>query len=101
MDFFSVPLPGATLTYLLRGEVGPVVVRDRYATFARAQARAASWSRAIPSALRPFCWASVSEKSIGIELLGTKMSESLPDHLSSRCCIHGTPGGNQIGRGDL
>jgi hypothetical protein len=31
MDFFSILLPGALLTYLLIGEVGPVVLGDRYA----------------------------------------------------------------------
>jgi uncharacterized membrane protein YoaT (DUF817 family) len=30
MDFFSTLLPGALLTYLLMGEVGPVVLVDRY-----------------------------------------------------------------------
>lgn len=31
MDFFSILLPGAPLTYPLMGEVGPVVLGDRYA----------------------------------------------------------------------
>jgi hypothetical protein len=30
MDFFSILLPGALLTYLLRGEAGPAVRRGRY-----------------------------------------------------------------------
>ncbi|MBP9903386.1 MAG: hypothetical protein KBH45_18145 [Verrucomicrobia bacterium] len=41
MDFFSILLPGALLTYLLMGEVGPVVLGDRYARLAGAQAWAA------------------------------------------------------------
>lgn len=31
MDFFSILLPGARLTWLLMDEVGPVVLGDRYA----------------------------------------------------------------------
>jgi ADP-ribose pyrophosphatase YjhB (NUDIX family) len=38
MDFFSILLPGALLTYLLMGEVGPVVLGDRYAKLAGAEA---------------------------------------------------------------
>ena len=38
MDFFSILLPGALLTYLLMGEVGPVVLGDLYATLDGAQA---------------------------------------------------------------
>lgn len=30
MDFFSILLPGALLTYLLMGEMGSVVLGDRY-----------------------------------------------------------------------
>jgi hypothetical protein len=30
MDFFSILLPGALLTWLLMGEVGPVLLGDRY-----------------------------------------------------------------------
>jgi ADP-ribose pyrophosphatase YjhB (NUDIX family) len=41
MDFFSILLPGALLTYLLMGEVGPVVLGDRYANLTGAQAWAA------------------------------------------------------------
>ena len=41
MDFFSILLPGALLTYLLMGEVGPVALGDRYAKLAGAQAWAA------------------------------------------------------------
>jgi len=41
MDFFSILLPGAMLTWLLMGEVGPVVLGDRYAKLAGAQAWAA------------------------------------------------------------
>ena len=41
MDFFSILLPGALLTYLLMGEVGPVVLGDRYARLAGAEAWAA------------------------------------------------------------
>jgi hypothetical protein len=36
MDFFCVLLPGALLTYLLMGEVGPVVLGGRYAELADA-----------------------------------------------------------------
>ncbi len=32
MNIFSILLPGALLTYLLIGEVGPVVLGDRYLT---------------------------------------------------------------------
>jgi hypothetical protein len=38
MDFFSILLPGALLTYLLMGKVGPVVLGDRYAKLASAEA---------------------------------------------------------------
>lgn len=41
MDFFSILLPGALLTWLLMGEVGPVVLGDRYATLTDAEAWAA------------------------------------------------------------
>lgn len=41
MDFFSILLPGALLTWLLMEEVGPVVLGDRYAQLAGAQAWAA------------------------------------------------------------
>lgn len=41
MDFFTILLPGALLTYLLMGEVGPVVLGDGYAELAGAQAWAA------------------------------------------------------------
>lgn len=41
MDFFSILLPGALLTYLLMGETSPVVLGDRYSTLAGAQAWAA------------------------------------------------------------
>lgn len=41
MDFFSILLPGALLTYLLMGEVGPVVLGDRYAQLAGSEAWAA------------------------------------------------------------
>jgi 8-oxo-dGTP pyrophosphatase MutT (NUDIX family) len=44
MDFFSILLPGALLTYLLMGDVGPVVLGDRYSTLARAEAGAESWA---------------------------------------------------------
>jgi hypothetical protein len=40
-DFFSVLLPGALLTFLLMGEVGPVALGDRYAKLDGAQAWAA------------------------------------------------------------
>lgn len=43
MDFFSILLPGALLTYLLMGEVGPAVLGDRYAKLDGAQAWAAFW----------------------------------------------------------
>jgi 8-oxo-dGTP pyrophosphatase MutT (NUDIX family) len=38
MDFFSILLPGALLTYLLMGEVGPVVLGSRYDELAGAEA---------------------------------------------------------------
>src|SRR5262249_897842 len=38
MDFFSILLPGALLTYLLMGEVGPVVLGCRDAKLAGAEA---------------------------------------------------------------
>ena len=38
MDFFSILLPGALITYLLMGEVGPLVLGDRYAKLDGAQA---------------------------------------------------------------
>lgn len=38
MDFFSILLPGALLTWLLMGEVGPVVLGDRYAKLDGTQA---------------------------------------------------------------
>ncbi len=38
MDFFSILLPGALLTYLLMDEVGPVVLGDCYAQLAGAEA---------------------------------------------------------------
>lgn len=41
MDFFSILLPGALLTFLLMGEVGPVALGDRYAKLDGAQAWAA------------------------------------------------------------
>ena len=41
MVFFSILLPGALLTWLLVGEVVPVVLGDRYATFAGAPGWAA------------------------------------------------------------
>src|SRR3954447_18713316 len=36
MDFFSILLPGAVLTYLLMDEMGPVVLGDRYGKLAGA-----------------------------------------------------------------
>ena len=41
MDFFSILLPGALLTYLLMGNVGPLVLGDRYSKLAGAEAWAA------------------------------------------------------------
>lgn len=41
MDFFSILLPGALLTYLLMDEVGPVVLGERYAQLTGAHAGAA------------------------------------------------------------
>jgi 8-oxo-dGTP pyrophosphatase MutT (NUDIX family) len=41
MDFFSILLPGALLTYLLMGEVGPVVLGSRYGQLAGAESWAA------------------------------------------------------------
>jgi hypothetical protein len=38
MGFFSILLPGALLTYLLMGDVGPVVLGDRSATLDGAEA---------------------------------------------------------------
>src|SRR5690349_904560 len=47
MDFFSILLPGALLTYLLMGEVGPVVLGERYAKLDRACERNGVHSRAL------------------------------------------------------
>lgn len=41
IDFLSIILPGALLTYLLMGEAGPVVLGDRYAKLDGAEAWAA------------------------------------------------------------
>ena len=41
MDFFSILLPGALLTWLLMDDVGPVVLGNRYAALCGAQAWAA------------------------------------------------------------
>ena len=41
MDVFSILMPGALLTFLLMGEVGPVALGDRYAKLDGAQAWAA------------------------------------------------------------
>jgi ADP-ribose pyrophosphatase YjhB (NUDIX family) len=41
MDFFSILLPGALLTYLLMDEVGPVALGERYAQLTGTQAWAA------------------------------------------------------------
>ena len=41
MDFFSILLPGALLIWLVMGEVGPVVLGNRYARLAGAEAWAA------------------------------------------------------------
>jgi 8-oxo-dGTP pyrophosphatase MutT (NUDIX family) len=41
MDFFSILLPGALLTWLLMDEVGPAALGDRYAKLSGAQAWAA------------------------------------------------------------
>jgi 8-oxo-dGTP pyrophosphatase MutT (NUDIX family) len=41
MDFFSILLPGALLTYLLMDEAGPVVLGDRYYTLAGSEGWAA------------------------------------------------------------
>jgi ADP-ribose pyrophosphatase YjhB (NUDIX family) len=41
MDFFSILLPGALLTWLLMGEMGPVVLGDRYDKLDGAQSWAA------------------------------------------------------------
>lgn len=38
MDFFSILLPGALLTWLLMGKVGPVALGDRYARLDGAEA---------------------------------------------------------------
>jgi hypothetical protein len=38
MDFFSILLPGALLTYLLTGKVGPAVLEVRYSNLASARA---------------------------------------------------------------
>lgn len=38
MDFYSILLPRSLLTYLLRGEVGTVVLRDCYVKLAGAKA---------------------------------------------------------------
>lgn len=41
MDFFSILLPGALLTYLLMGEVGPAVLGDHYVNLEGAEGWAA------------------------------------------------------------
>ena len=41
MDFFSILLPGALLTYLLMGELGPVALGNRYYEVAGAEGWAA------------------------------------------------------------
>ena len=41
MDVFSILLPGALLTYLMMGDVGPVVLGDRYLQLAGAEGWAA------------------------------------------------------------
>jgi ADP-ribose pyrophosphatase YjhB (NUDIX family) len=41
LDFFSILLPGALLTYLLMDELGPVVLGDRYSELAAPEAWAA------------------------------------------------------------
>jgi 8-oxo-dGTP pyrophosphatase MutT (NUDIX family) len=41
MDFFSILMPGALLTWLLMGKVGPSVLGDRYAALTGAEAWAA------------------------------------------------------------
>jgi 8-oxo-dGTP pyrophosphatase MutT (NUDIX family) len=41
MDFFSILLPGALLTYLLMDEFGPVILGDRYTKLLNAEAWAA------------------------------------------------------------
>jgi 8-oxo-dGTP pyrophosphatase MutT (NUDIX family) len=41
MDFFSILLPGALLTYLLMNDVGPVVLGDRFGNLTGAEAWAA------------------------------------------------------------
>ncbi len=38
LDFFSILLPGAMLTYLLMADVGPLILGDRYSTLTGAQA---------------------------------------------------------------
>ena len=40
MDIFSILLPGALLTYLLMGQMGPVVLGERYTKLAGAEASA-------------------------------------------------------------
>ncbi len=39
MDLFCIQLPGALLTWLLMGEVGPAVLGNRYAQIADAEVR--------------------------------------------------------------
>ena len=41
MDFFSILLPGALLTYLLMDQVGPVLLAERYGKLAGAEGWAA------------------------------------------------------------
>ncbi len=56
MEFFSILLPGAVLTCLLMGEVGPVVLGDRYASVSLVQKPGPpSCSRAISSATGSSC----------------------------------------------
>lgn len=61
MDFFSILLPGALMTYLLMGKVGMVVLGVRYLKLAGVQAWHACCSRAIECAPGLFCWAELRE----------------------------------------
>jgi hypothetical protein len=70
MDFFSILRLGVLLTCLLMGELGPVVLRNRYFKLAGGKPGPPSCSRAISSAPGTFCWAKVREKRMN----------SPPDH---------------------
>jgi hypothetical protein len=89
MKFFSILLPGALLTYLLMGEVGPVLLGDRYGKLAGAEAWAA------------FLFVGYLVCSRIVLLGGSKReaNELTTGPLGPRCCDHATPGRSSKRRG--